>query len=58
MRESDWSSDVCSSDLNTLLHYGEFWLCPNCGSVYWQGAHWTKIKQTLQKAKEQKEKEA
>ncbi len=42
---------------NTRLHYDEFWLCPNCGSVYWQGAHWTKIKQTLQKAREQKEKE-
>ena len=37
---------------NTLLHYDEFWRCPNCGAVYWQGAHWTKIRATLQEAKE------
>jgi uncharacterized protein len=36
---------------NTLLHYDEFWLCPNCGVVYWQGAHWTKIRATLEQAK-------
>ncbi len=41
---------------NTLLHYSEFWRCPNCGTVYWQGAHWTKIRETLKAAKEQKEK--
>ncbi len=36
---------------NTLLYYHEFWICPNCGSVYWQGAHWTKIRATLDEAK-------
>jgi uncharacterized protein len=36
---------------NTLLNYDEFWLCPNCGAVYWQGAHWTKIRATLEQAK-------
>ncbi len=36
---------------NTLAHYNEFWLCPNCGAVYWQGAHWTKIHATLKEAK-------
>jgi uncharacterized protein len=35
---------------NTLLHYNEFWSCKNCGSVYWQGSHWTKIKETLEAA--------
>ena len=35
---------------NTLLYYNEFWACPGCGSVYWQGAHWTKIRATLEKA--------
>jgi uncharacterized protein len=39
---------------NTLLHYDEFWLCPNCGTVYWQGAHWTKIRVTLKEAEETK----
>ncbi len=36
---------------NTLIHYNEFWVCPNCGAVYWQGAHWTKIYATLEEAK-------
>lgn len=35
---------------NTLEHYDEFWMCPKCGKVYWQGAHWTKIRETLEKA--------
>jgi uncharacterized protein len=41
---------------NTLLHYSEFWRCPNCGAVYWQGAHWTKIRETLEEAKTKTEK--
>jgi uncharacterized protein len=41
---------------NTMLHYNEFWQCPDCSSVYWQGSHWTKIRQTLKEAKEEVEK--
>jgi uncharacterized protein with PIN domain len=37
---------------NTLIHYDVFWKCPNCGAVYWQGAHWTEIRATLEKAEE------
>ena len=36
----------------TYLHYDEFWECPKCGQVYWQGAHWTRIRKTLETAKE------
>ncbi len=36
---------------NTLIYYKEFWVCPNCGAVYWQGAHWTKIYATIEEAK-------
>jgi uncharacterized protein with PIN domain len=36
----------------TYLHYNEFWECPKCGQVYWQGAHWTRIRKTLETAKE------
>jgi uncharacterized protein with PIN domain len=35
---------------NTFLHYDKFWKCPNCGHVYWQGAHWKQITQTLTQA--------
>ncbi len=37
---------------NTFLHYDEFWQCPKCRAVYWQGAHWTKIGSILLEAKE------
>jgi uncharacterized protein with PIN domain len=41
---------------NTLLYYNEFWQCPNCNHVYWQGAHWKKIRVTLKEAQEKLEK--
>jgi uncharacterized protein with PIN domain len=37
---------------STFTHYKEFWKCPNCGQIYWQGAHWTRIRKTLSVAKE------
>lgn len=40
---------------NTFLYYDKFWKCPNCGHVYWQGAHWKQIQQTLTQAKETKQ---
>jgi uncharacterized protein with PIN domain len=36
---------------NTYVHYDEFWECPRCKKVYWQGAHWPKIRDTLEDAK-------
>ncbi len=36
---------------NTFEHYNEFWQCPKCGKIYWQGAHWPKIRETLVDAK-------
>ena len=36
---------------NTFSFYSEFWECPNCGHVYWQGAHWKGIHATLEEAK-------
>jgi uncharacterized protein with PIN domain len=35
----------------TFTYYNDFWKCPGCGQVYWQGAHWKKIKKTLEEAK-------
>ncbi|NWG11782.1 Mut7-C RNAse domain-containing protein [Candidatus Bathyarchaeota archaeon] len=37
---------------NTFSHYDDFWECPKCGQIYWQGAHWAHIKKTLETAKE------
>jgi len=41
----------------TFKFYDEFWQCPKCGQVYWQGAHWTRIRKTLEEAKEILEKQ-
>lgn len=37
---------------STFAYYNEFWQCPKCGQIYWQGAHWTRIRKTLEQAKE------
>ena len=35
----------------TYDNYNTFWECPRCQKVYWQGAHWPKICETLEDAK-------
>lgn len=39
---------------NTYRYYDRFWRCPNCGQVYWQGAHWKQIIGTLMRAQQKK----
>ena len=34
----------------TFSNYEEFWECPGCRQVYWQGAHWKRINETLRDA--------
>ena len=36
----------------TALYYNEFWRCPSCEQIYWRGAHWRRIEETLKEAKE------
>ena len=36
----------------TLANYNYFWECPKCKQVYWQGAHWRNISETLKSAEE------
>ena len=35
---------------NTFTYYDDFWKCPKCGHIYWQGAHWGRIRATLEEA--------
>jgi hypothetical protein len=35
----------------TSTYYNEFWECPNCKQIYWQGAHWKRIEKTLKEAR-------
>lgn len=30
-----------------LSRHQEFWRCPSCGRVYWQGSHWDKMVERL-----------
>lgn len=39
---------------NTYRYYNQFWQCPNCWQIYWQGAHWKQITDTLTKALKKK----
>jgi uncharacterized protein len=34
----------------TFKHYDEFWQCTSCEQVYWKGAHWSRIQETLEAA--------
>lgn len=36
---------------NTFSYYNQFWKCPDCGKIYWQGAHWKGILKTLEEAR-------
>jgi len=36
----------------TATYYDEFWECPGCEQIYWQGAHWGRIQATLREARE------
>lgn len=40
---------------NTFTYYSIFWKCPRCGQIYWQGAHWERIRATLKAAEEKLE---
>ncbi len=39
---------------NTYTYYDKFWKCPNCGQIYWQGAHWKQITGTLTQAQQKR----
>jgi len=36
----------------TASYYDEFWQCPSCEQIYWQGSHWKRINKTLEEAKQ------
>ncbi len=42
---------------NTYTYYENFWRCSNCGQIYWQGAHWKQINNTLNQAQLKLEKQ-
>lgn len=43
---------TCRVPKTTFSYYEEFWECPSCKQIYWQGAHWKRINNTLKEAKQ------
>jgi uncharacterized protein with PIN domain len=41
------SEHVPEASLNA---FDEFWVCQECGSIFWRGSHWDQIRSTLEKA--------
>ena len=41
---------------STSRFYDEFWICEDCGQVYWRGSHWMRISRTLDQARRMVEK--
>jgi uncharacterized protein with PIN domain len=37
---------------STSRFYEDFWICRDCGQVYWRGSHWKRINRTLNAAKQ------
>jgi uncharacterized protein with PIN domain len=33
----------------SLNAFDEFWVCRECGSIFWKGSHWDQIRSTLKK---------
>ena len=46
------SKDVVVGEIPelTAVYYDNFWKCMGCGKVYWRGAHWKRITETLEAA--------
>ncbi len=41
-------------DKEIVLKYKEFWICPSCSKIYWQGTHWRTISAILEEARQEK----
>jgi len=56
LKESPKEKLADEVEKNTFIYYNEFWKCLNCGQIYWQGAHWKQISNTLKQAQQKLEK--
>jgi uncharacterized protein with PIN domain len=52
LRSTSKEKLVGKVEKNTFTYYDDFWKCPKCGQIYWQGAHWGRIRATLEEAEE------
>ncbi len=38
--------------MGVYMSIDEFWMCTNCGQIYWKGSHWGKMKEFVKKVKD------
>lgn len=49
IRKEEIASEI---EETTYKRYNDFWRCPKCGQIYWQGSHWIRIREVLLRAKQ------
>ena len=37
--------------VSVYMSHDEFWMCTNCGQIYWKGSHWKKMKEFVERVK-------
>ena len=37
--------------MGVYMSHDEFWICTNCGQVYWKGSHWKRMKEFVERVK-------
>lgn len=40
---------------NTRKYYNEFWICPGCGRIYWEGSHFERMKEFVERIRKEGE---
>ena len=38
--------------MGVYMSHDEFWICTNCGQIYWKGSHWKRMKEFVERVKE------
>ncbi|NPA86882.1 MAG: hypothetical protein GXO00_02650 [Candidatus Diapherotrites archaeon] len=37
--------------VGVYMSHEEFWICTNCGQIYWKGSHWKRMKEFVERVK-------
>ena len=37
--------------VSVYMSHDEFWMCTNCGQIYWKGSHWKRMKEFVERVK-------
>ncbi len=37
--------------MGVYMSHDEFWVCTNCGQIYWKGSHWKRMKEFVERVR-------